>query len=362
MIIEVGLGVDVYTLHSSLSSEEQQRVFEKTKRRKVVISTNISETSLTIPDIVFVIDCGREKYKISDYMGMYAYKIGFISKSSATQRMGRAGRTGDGVCYRLYSGATYDSFPEYNPPKILVDSLEDHLLTLKSMGIDDLMKFPFLVRPEAVQIEIAERRLRDLGALNEKGKVTSLGKRMSQFPLRSRLSRLLCVSTELSNEMVLLVSSLSIDLDLCRNKNNSMYFIEFKSDLVAKMQMIRDFINSSGKRVFCIEIGVSYRALSECAKIYHYLMRIKDPSYRLSACDCDLSMENSDKLRRIVYYGFCDNLAVRAGDSYFYKNEEVYLSRESFGIDSRHVVFDCLIYGNRKIYMKNVTAVDEEWL
>jgi len=187
--------VHVLPLYSQLPTKEQLKVFEPPPEgsRLIVLATNVAETSLTIPGIRYVFDCGRSKEKKYDIStGVQSYEIGWISKASAAQRAGRAGRTGPGHCYRLYSSAIYESaFPEYTDPEILRTPIEGVVLQMKSMGLHNVVNFPFPTPPSREGLAKAEKLLKNLGALAPNGQVTELGHRLSTYPLSPRFGKML---------------------------------------------------------------------------------------------------------------------------------------------------------------------------
>ncbi|KAF8843324.1 P-loop containing nucleoside triphosphate hydrolase protein [Paxillus ammoniavirescens] len=201
----------IVPLYSLLPSDKQMRVFEPPPPgcRLVVVSTNVAETSLTIPGIRYVVDCGRAKERRYDATsGIQSFQVNWISKASAAQRAGRAGRTGPGHCYRLYSSALFEHyFESFSQPEILRTPIEGVVLQMKSMNIDAVVNFPFPTPPDSQALKKAETVLTHLGALSSSplvsltssevsmttigGKVTPLGKSMSLFPLAPRYSRML---------------------------------------------------------------------------------------------------------------------------------------------------------------------------
>ncbi|KAH8825397.1 P-loop containing nucleoside triphosphate hydrolase protein [Flagelloscypha sp. PMI_526] len=197
----------VLPLHSLLSQEEQSKVFLPVPEgyRLCVLATNVAETSLTIPGIRYVVDSGRAKERHFDpQTGLTTYPINFISKSSALQRSGRAGRTGPGHCYRLYSSALFENhFDKDRKAEIKTTPLEAVLLLMKALGIPNLDTFPWIEAPDPVAMRKAEGVLVRLGALETPvlstslTKITNLGKTMSLFPVSLRHARML-VSAKLS--------------------------------------------------------------------------------------------------------------------------------------------------------------------
>lgn len=191
------LKVQILPLYSLLPTREQMKVFEPAPEgtRQIILATNVAETSLTIPGTKFVFDCGRVKDRNYDRQsGVQSYDIGWISKASANQRAGRAGRTGPGHCYRLYSSAVFErDFQEFADPELLRMPIEGVVLQLKSMNLQNVVNFPFPTPPERHSLASAEKLLEYLSAISSSGQVTQIGQTMSMFPLSPRFARVLLV-------------------------------------------------------------------------------------------------------------------------------------------------------------------------
>ena len=207
----------VLPLYSLLPTKEQMKIFEDPPpgSRLCVVATNVAETSLTIPNVRYVVDCGRAKErKYDEETGVQSFEIDWISKASADQRSGRAGRTGPGHCYRIYSSAVYESeFPQFSRPEILRMPVEGVVLNMKSMGIQTVINFPFPTPPNRHMLQKAEQLLKYLGALDkEKLQITSLGKKMSLFPLSPRFSKILLIANQQGclPYVIALVSGMSV--------------------------------------------------------------------------------------------------------------------------------------------------------
>lgn len=207
----------VLPLYSLLPTSEQMKIFEDPPAgsRLCVVATNVAETSLTIPNVRYVVDCGRAKErKYDEESGVQSFEIDWISKASADQRSGRAGRTGPGHCYRLYSSAVYESeFPQFSRPEILRMPVEGVVLNMKSMGIQTVSNFPFPTPPNRVMLHQAENLLKYIGALDkEKSQITPIGKKMSLFPLSPRFSKILLIANQQGclPYIIALVSGLSV--------------------------------------------------------------------------------------------------------------------------------------------------------
>lgn len=205
----------VLPLYSLLPTKEQLKVFEEPPKgsRICIVATNVAETSITIPNIKYVIDCGRSKERKYDQeKNVQSFEIDWISKASANQRSGRAGRTGPGHCYKLYSSAIYESaFVDFSKPEILRMPIENVVLLMKSMNIHNIMNFPFPTLPEKNSLHKAIKLLGYLGAL-ENDKITEIGKKMSLFPLNPRFSKMLLLSNniELLPYVISIVCGLTI--------------------------------------------------------------------------------------------------------------------------------------------------------
>ncbi len=187
----------VLPLYSLLPTREQLKVFEPAPdgTRLIILATNVAETSLTIPGIRYVFDCGRSKERKYDRTtGVQSFEVGWISKASASQRAGRAGRTGPGHCYRLYSSAVYErDFSEFAEPEILRMPIEGVVLQLKAMNLQHVVNFPFPTPPDRQSLASSEKLLTYLSAISPTGQITSTGATMSIFPLSPRFARILLI-------------------------------------------------------------------------------------------------------------------------------------------------------------------------
>ncbi|EFJ49720.1 hypothetical protein VOLCADRAFT_104170 [Volvox carteri f. nagariensis] len=205
----------VLPVFSALPSEIQTRIFEPAPpgKRKCVVATNIAEASLTIDGIYYVVDPGFAKMKVfNPKNGMDSLVVAPISQASAKQRAGRAGRTGPGKCYRLYTEAAYkNEMLPLSVPEIQRTNLAMTVLTLKAMGINDLLGFDFMDPPPASTLISALEQLYNLGALDEEGLLTKLGRKMAEFPLEPPMSKVLIASVDLgcSEEILTILAMLS---------------------------------------------------------------------------------------------------------------------------------------------------------
>lgn len=247
----------LFILHGDLSNEEQTQVMHKGKRRKVILSTNIAESSLTIPGVQIVIDAGLfREASFSPWTGLSHLETKKTSKASATQRAGRAARIGPGHAFRLYSKHEYAERQDFEKPEILRADLCETLLLLYSLGENQILTLPWSELPPEKSFETSQKLLEQLGAIAY-GKLTEIGRAMSCFPLHPRLSRLLVEATHLSeakiNETIQFISSLEEDSFLRKRlsdqlhsimRNQKMHFT--KKDLPLECLILKGFIDRIG--------------------------------------------------------------------------------------------------------------------
>lgn len=186
------LPVQVFPLHGELSPAEQQAALAPARQRKVILSTNIAETSLTIAGVRCVIDSGLQRSATHSYWsGMTRLTTKPIAKAAAIQRAGRAGRLGPGVCIRLYTREDFETRAAFDMPEIQRTDLSQTLLELRELGVTQPSQFSWFEPPSVSALEAAEKLLRRLGAINEEGRITPVGERLAAMPVHPRLGKLL---------------------------------------------------------------------------------------------------------------------------------------------------------------------------
>lgn len=215
--------VKVFPLFGQLSIEAQHEAFRPVKAsftRKIVLATNIAETSVTVPGIRYVVDCGKAKVKeFRSRLGMESLLAKPISRSSATQRAGRAGREAPGKCYRLYTEESFDGMPATDLPEILRNDVLGAVLTMKARGIDDVLSFPLMDRPSIESIEKALVHLHLLGAIGGDGSITDVGRKMAFFPVSAPLGRVLLTAADPRYDCVLEV----VDIISCITSGDDIF-------------------------------------------------------------------------------------------------------------------------------------------
>ena len=204
---------EILPLYSRLSAEEQDRVFERGAHRRIVLATNVAETSLTVPGIHFVIDTGLARVKrYSPRQKIDQLRIEPISQAAARQRAGRCGRVASGIAIRLYAEDNFNDRPEFTTPEILRTSLASVILRMAALELGPISEFPFIEPPTPRQIEDGYRQLFELGAIDDNRSLTTIGHELARLPVDPKIGRLLLASREFHclSEMVILAAALSI--------------------------------------------------------------------------------------------------------------------------------------------------------
>jgi ATP-dependent RNA helicase DHX37/DHR1 len=359
---EMGPGkMHVLPLYSLLPTREQLRVFEPPPdgSRLVVLATNVAETSLTIPGIRYVFDCGRSKERKYDRTtGVQSFEVGWISKASANQRAGRAGRTGPGHCYRLYSSAVYErDFQEFAEPEILRMPIEGVVLQLKAMNLQHVVNFPFPTPPDRQSIASSEKLLTYLSAVSPTGQITPTGSTMSIFPLSPRFARILLVGhvNDCLPYTVALVAGLSaadvfipenqvippvvvapkedgdyltnaerIEEEARSNKRRQFNKVQKifcstddRSDAIKLLQVVAEFAHEPTE-AWCQSHYVRFKVLKEIQQLRRQitdLLRINIPAFAALKYQEKLDQPTAKQvktLKQVVAAGFLDHVAIRA--------------------------------------------------
>ena len=203
----------ILPLYSRLSAEEQNRVFRPGAGRRVVLATNVAETSITVPGIRYVVDAGLARLnRYSSRTRVQRLPIEPVSRASADQRAGRCGRVAPGVCVRLYSENDYESRPRFTDPEIVRTNLAGVILQMKALKLGDIEDFPLLERPDRRSVQDGLQTLRELGAIDEAQDLTKIGRELARLPIDVRIGRILIAAAREGclNEMLVIASALSV--------------------------------------------------------------------------------------------------------------------------------------------------------
>jgi ATP-dependent helicase HrpA len=208
-----GERLDVLPLYARLASAAQQRVFKAHSKRRVVLATNVAETSLTVPGISYVVDTGNARIsRYSARLKVQRLPIEPVSQASADQRKGRCGRTGPGICIRLYDEPDYEERPRFTDPEILRTNLAAVLLQMAAAGLGQVEEFPFMDPPDRRQVRDGLNLLTELGALDRRGKLTGIGRQLAQLPVDPRMGRMVLEAGKrgCTDEVIVIAAALSI--------------------------------------------------------------------------------------------------------------------------------------------------------
>jgi len=205
--------VEILPLFARLSVEEQDRVFRTTNARRIVLATNVAETSLTVPGIRYVVDAGLARVKRYSYRNkVEQLQVEPVAQSAANQRAGRCGRVADGVCIRLYDEQDFLQRPKFTDPEILRSSLASVILRMKSLHLTDVESFPFIEPPPGRAIADGYQLLQELGAVDDDNQLTALGRKLAKLPLDPRVGRMILAAQEYAclSEVLIVAAALSV--------------------------------------------------------------------------------------------------------------------------------------------------------
>ncbi|XP_062814503.1 probable ATP-dependent RNA helicase DHX37 [Anolis carolinensis] len=415
----------VLPLYSLLAPEKQAKVFRPPPpgTRLCVVATNVAETSLTIPGIKYVVDCGKVKKRFYDKVtGVSSFKVTWISQASANQRAGRAGRTEPGHCYRLYSSAVFSDFAEFTAPEITRRPVEDLILQMKALNIDKVINFPFPTPPPTEALVAAEELLIALGALQEPPKsgslrklqeaklscpISPLGAMMAAFPVSPRYAKMLALSQKhhCLPYVIALVSALTVreffeDFSRPGVSEEDQEKLKGKRARVVQMQRIWAGQGSSQKlgdlmvmlgavgsceyagctAQFCEANGLRYKAMVEIRRLRGQLTTAVNAICPDAGLFVDPKMKPPTEtqvtfLRQIVLSGLGDHVARRIQaeellDEKWKNGYKTPLLDDPVFIHPSSVLFkelpDFVVYQEivetTKMYMKGVSVVEPEWI
>jgi len=369
--------MSILPIYSQLASELQAKIFDKAENgvRKCIVATNIAETSLTVDGIKYVIDTGFCKLKVfNPRIGMDALQVTPISQANANQRAGRAGRTGPGACYRLYTELQYSYEMLLNSiPEIQRTNLSNVVLLLKSLGIENLLEFQFMDPPPQANILNSMYELWVLGALDNTGALTSIGRKMVEFPLDPPLSKMLIIAEQLgcTQEVLTIVSMISIpsiffrpndraeEADAARDK----FFVP-ESDHLTLLHVFQQWKASGYSGEWCRQHFLHVKALRKVREVRAQLLDIMKQQ-KIASVSCG---SNWDVVRKAICSAYFASAArlkgigqyvnLRTGmPCHLHPTSALY----GMGYAPDYIVYHELVMTTKE-YMRTVTAVDAQWL
>ncbi|GFP52319.1 hypothetical protein ACSS6W_003640 [Trichoderma asperelloides] len=368
--------LSILPIYSQMPADLQAKIFDRAAPgvRKCIVATNIAETSLTVDGIKYVVDAGYSKMKVyNPKMGMDTLQITPISQANAGQRSGRAGRTGPGKAFRLYTEKAFkEELYIQTIPEIQRTNLANTVLMLKSLGVKDLLDFDFMDPPPQDTISTSMFDLWALGALDNLGELTELGRKMSAFPMDPSLAKLLITAEEYgcSEEMVTIVSMLSVPNVFYRPKERQdeadaqrEKFWVHESDHLTYLQVYSAWKANGFSDGWCIKHFLHSKSLRRAKEIREQLLDIvKMQKMNLISCGMDW-----DIIRKCICSGYYHQAAKYKGSGEYTNlrtNLGVQLHPTSAlyaGHPPDYIVYHELILTS-KVYVSTVTAVDPHWL
>ncbi|PGH18985.1 hypothetical protein AJ79_00018 [Helicocarpus griseus UAMH5409] len=385
--------VQVLPLFAALPQAAQQRVFipAPPRTRKIILSTNIAETSVTVSGVRYVIDCGKAKMKqFRTRLGLDSLLVKPISKSAAIQRKGRAGREAPGQCYRLYTEKNYLALQEANIPEILRCDLSQAILNMKARGVDDIVGFPFLTRPSREALEKALLQLFSIQALEETGEISEIGERIAKLPLTAQLGRVLLASAEHGpdclRDVIDIISCLSVEniflnttseekKEEAEKARRELYRRE--GDHLTMLATVRAYAaENSDRKAWANRHLVSHRAMQAVMDVRKQLITQcrqakllpsdKDAKTKDDRVTLISSEENPVPILKSFLTGFASNTARLFPDGSYKTivgNQTVAIHPSSvlFGRKVEAIMYNEYVFTNRS-YARGVSSVQMDWV
>lgn len=310
-------GFIVLPLHGELQPKDQDAAVARYDRRKVVVATNVAETSITIDGVRLVIDSGLARIaRYDSNRGINTLLIEKISQANADQRIGRAGRTAPGTCIRLWSRPEHDERAPHEMPEIRRLDLSEVVLTLKAAGVDDLRKFRWLEKPDEISLTHAEELLEDLGGIGHDKKITAIGRKMLAFPLHPRYARMLLAAQEYDCvHQACLVAALTQGRDLLirnpgkdvENLREDLLGEKATSDFWIVMRAWSYAVNNQFRVDACRKLGIHAVTAKQVGPLFEQFLRIaKD-----EGLDTRPNEVKDENLQKCILIGFSDRVAKR---------------------------------------------------
>ena len=375
-------------LYAGLPTEKQMYVFDEppTNYRKIIFSTNIAEASVTINGIVYVVDCGFVKLRAyNPRTGIETLTATPVSKASAAQRAGRAGRTKPGKCFRLYTEEAYQNLPDANPPEIQRSNLAPFILQLKALGIDNVLRFDFLTPPPAEMMVRALELLYSLGALDDYAKLTKpLGLRMAELAVEPMMAKTLlsapsfgCLSEALTiAAMTSLGGSIWIQHEGEKKKAESARrrFAAEEGDHLTYLNVYQAFVTKGRKEArFCHENLINFKAMTQAVSIRSQLKRYLERfglnvDESLASSSPSLQSQNkAEQIRRCLTTGYFAHAARMQPDGTFRNVSgtttlHAHPSSLMFNRKADWVIFHEVMESGDKTFIRDVTKIEKGWL
>ena len=380
----------VIPLYGSLPPMAQQEAFEKVKEkftRKIVLATNIAETSVTVSGVHFVVDCGKAKVKqYRPRLGLESLLSRPISKTSAIQRAGRAGREAKGKCFRLYTAEDFKNLEADEKPEILRSDVIEAVLKMKARGVEDVLNFPLMDRPDVVAMEKALLQLHIMGAINDDGQLTGAGSKMATYPLPAVYGRVIVAAAESDCllEVIDIIACLTTDSEVFQHaksddeqqaiEENQKGLHHPKGDILTYLKTMQMYANEHVNRgTWCKKHNISTRAMKMAMPIRRQLRQICLKQKLLTEAPRpdpqpleELSPENGERILKTFLTAFATKTAVLGGDGAYATT----MGRNPIAIHPSSVLrgkkLEAIMFLEHvftaKSYAKRVSAIQANWI
>ena len=370
---------EILPLYARLSAEEQDRVFERSAHRRIVLATNVAETSLTVPGIHYVIDTGLARIKrYSPRQKIDQLRIEPISQAAAKQRAGRCGRVASGIAIRLYGEEEFAERSEFTTPEILRTSLASVILRMAALELGPIVDFPFLEPPTPRQVEDGYRQLFELGAIDDSRNLTPMGHELARLPVDPRIGRLLVASREFHclSEMVILAAALSIqdprDRPQALREASDRAHEEFRDDASDFLQLLNlwkffdtEFVHKKSNRKLyetCREHFLSYVRMREWRDLAGQL---REMASELKIRD-NPSPATYEQVHRALLTGLIGNVGMKAldGDHYHGPRGLQFYIWPGSGLKKNRPrwIMAGELQETTRIFARNVARIEPEWI
>lgn len=376
---------EILPLFARLSAQEQNKIFHPSGLNRIVLATNVAETSLTVPGIKYVIDPGTARISRYSYRTkVQRLPIEPISQASANQRKGRCGRVSEGICIRLYSEEDFNSRPEFTDPEILRTNLASVILQMTALGLDDIEAFPFVDAPDKRHIQDGIKLLEELGAFEmvrtksgEKRQLTAVGRQLSQLPVDPRLAKMLlsAVSQGALHEVMIIVAALSIQDPRERPQEKQQAsdekhrrFADKKSDFLAFLNLWRYLqeqqkeLSKNQFRRQCQKDFLNYLRIREWQDIYHQI--------RLTVREMGLPINSEKAEYQQIHTALLSGLLSHIGLKEAEKQQYLGARNAHFAIFPNSVLFKkqpkwvmaAELVETSKLWGRMVAEIEPEWI
>lgn len=378
---------EVLPMFARLGLGDQQRVFHPGRKRRLILATNVAETSLTIPRIACVVDSGLARVsRWSPGRGVQRLQVEPVSQASARQRKGRCGRVRDGICVRLYGEEEAAERPEFSDPEIKRSSLAGVILRMKLLGLPEIDEFPFLDPPSPKAVSEGYRTLREVGAIDREKKLTGYGRRMARLPVDPRLGRMLIEAEKEKclGAVVPVIAALESNdprerpADKVREADEAhARWKDGESDFLSILRLwdaVNGFRDGKGKwrrnqlRKFCMSAFLNHRRVIEWVNVADELADLLEREWRVEVEECAWNEVSYDALHRSLLagvprqFGCWDrvNKAYRSAAGGFFA---VFPGSGLFGIPKRHEwVLAMELVETTRLWARRVARIEPEWV